>query len=265
MHRWLSVGRDGKTADERSVGRRRVFLPWHSSVSERRACLCSHPTVVWAPLDSRFEQGGNLGPMQGSIAVLVGAANGVVKARTIKRLPSERWNSSFLDEAHGGELARNELEDAGSRVGIRAPVLKPHAAVPSPPLVPEFRKVRRAPPRRADFQQFGCADSCPGCAKARAGRKQAVDRSEQCRSSMEATWRRPLKGFFDWSEPRSVLLSLPRNRSVAMRAKGRQPRAPPASRVLESVVRSNNQEGGSSSSGSAMPASDSPPLEKRGL
>ena len=95
-----------------------------------------------------------------------------------------------------------------------------------------------------------------------AGRKQAVNRSEQCRSSMEATWRPPLKGFCDWSEPGSVLLSLPRNRVVAMRAKEEQPRAPPASRVLESGVRSNNQEGGSSS-GSAMPASDSPPLDKR--
>ena len=65
-------------------------------------------------------------------------------------------------------------------------MLQPHAAVPSPPLLPEFRQVRRAPPRRADFQQFGYADSCPLCANARAGRKQAVDRSEPCRSSMDA-------------------------------------------------------------------------------
>ena len=54
------------------------------------------------PLDSRSEQGGNLGPMDGSNTVRLGTANGVVRARTIKRLPpSERRNGSFLDEAHG--------------------------------------------------------------------------------------------------------------------------------------------------------------------
>ena len=233
MHRRLSVGRDGKTADERSVGRRAV--PPLAQFGERASWMPLQPSNRrLSPLDSRFEQGGNLGPMDGSNTVRLGTASGVVKDRKIKRLPPcERWNGSYGDEAHGRELARNELEDDGGRVGIRQPVLQPHAAVPSPTLVPEFRKVRRAPPRRADFQQFGCADSCPGCANARAGRKQAVNRSEQCPSSMEATWRPPLKGFCDWSEPGSVLLSLPRNRVVAMRAKEEQPRAPPASRVLE--------------------------------
>ena len=41
--------------------------------------------------------------------------------------------------------------------------------------------------RRADFKKFGYTDNCPGCANARAGRKQAVDHSEQCRSRMETT------------------------------------------------------------------------------
>ena len=63
--------------------------------------------------------------------------------------------------------------------------LQPHAAVPLPPLVPEFRQVRRAPLRRTDIERFGYTDNCPGCANARAGRKQAVDHSEQCRSRME--------------------------------------------------------------------------------
>ena len=65
-------------------------------------------------LGSRFEQGKCLGPIDGSNTVLVGTASGVVKARTIKRLPpSERWNGSLLDEAHGNELAPNALEDDG--------------------------------------------------------------------------------------------------------------------------------------------------------
>ena len=65
-------------------------------------------------------------------------------------------------------------------------MLQPHAAVPLPLFVLEPRQVRRAPLRRADFEQSGYTDTCPGCANARAGRKQAVDHSEQCRSRMVA-------------------------------------------------------------------------------
>ena len=62
------------------------------------------------PLDSRFEQGRYLGPMDGSDAVLVGTASGAAKARTIKRLPpGEQWTGSLLDEAQGSELTPNAL------------------------------------------------------------------------------------------------------------------------------------------------------------
>ena len=78
--------------------------------------------------------------MDGSNTALVGTASGVVKARTFKRLPpGERWTGSLLDEAQDSELTPNALEDGGDRVGIRLPVLQPHAAIPLPPLVPEFR------------------------------------------------------------------------------------------------------------------------------
>ena len=43
--------------------------------------------------------------MGGSNTVLVGTASGLVKARTIKRLPpGERWTGTLLDEALGSEL-----------------------------------------------------------------------------------------------------------------------------------------------------------------
>ena len=139
MHRRFSVARDGKTAYERNMGRRAVpplaqfgDRVWWMQPSNRRL----------GSLDSRFEQGRYSGPMDGSNTVLVGTASGVVKARTIKRLPpGERWTG----------------------IWIRAPVLQPHAAIPLPPLVPEFRQVRRAPLRRTDFEQFGYTDNCPGC------------------------------------------------------------------------------------------------------
>ena len=142
------------------------------------------------PLDSRFEQGRYLGPMDGSNTVMVGTASGVVQARSNKRLPpGERWTGSLLNEIQGSELIPRALEDDGCRVGIRAPVLQPHAAIPLPPSGPEFRRVRRAPLRRTDVEQFGHTENCPGCANARAGRKQVVDHSEQCLSRMEAILR----------------------------------------------------------------------------
>ena len=123
--------------------------------------------------------------MDGSNTVLVGTASGVVKARTIERLrPCEQWTGCLQDEALSSELTPNALEDGG-RIGIRALVLQPHAPAPLPPLVPEVRQVRRAPSRRTDFEQFGYTDNCHGCANTRAGRKQAVDHSVQCRSRME--------------------------------------------------------------------------------
>ena len=175
--------------------------------------------------------------MDGSNTVLVGTASGVVKARTIKRLPpGERWTGSLLDEALGSELTPNALEDDGGRVGIRVTVLQPHAAVPPPPLVLEVRQVRRAPLRRTDFEQFGYTDICPGCANARAGRKQAVDRSEQCRSRMETILSTTTEGHeCDWSEHAIVLLRLPRNlkdeepqrKRHRPEGEGEQPLAPP--------------------------------------
>ena len=234
MHCRLSVGRDGKTADERSVWRRAV--PPLAQFCERASWMPLQPSNRrLGPLDSRFEQRVNLGPMDGSSAVLVGAANGVVKARTVKRSGSEHLccnhtrqflhhhcclNFDRCDERHHAEPISNSLGAQTVALGVPTQELVVHKrSIVQNRVVPAWRQ----------------------------------------------SWRQPLKGFCDWSEPGSVLLSLPRNRVVAMRAKEEQPRAPPASRVLESGICCNNQEGGSSSSGPAMPASDSPPLEKRGL
>ena len=146
-------------------------LPLHSSVTECGGCFCSHPTVVSA-----------LG--------IHGLSKESTRDRWIDRIQCLRhckwsgespnkqtvaeWNGSLLDEAHGSEMAPNALEDDGGGVGTRALVLQPHAAVLVPPVVLEFRQVRRAPLRKADFEHFGYTDNCPACANARAGREQAV-------------------------------------------------------------------------------------------
>ena len=208
--------------------------------------------------------------MDGSNTVCIGTASGVLKARTNKRLPpGERWTGSLLDETQGSEPTPNALEDDGGRVGIRAPVLQPHAAVPPPQLVPQFQQVRRAPLRRADFEQFVYTDNCPGCANARAGRKQAVGHSEHCLSRIEAILVTTTEGHERLERARDRFAHAAKEREDAEPQRKRhrpegemgQPLAPPTSTVAESGVRSNHQEGGSSSSGSALPPPAPPPLE----
>ena len=138
------------------------------------------------PLDSRFDPGRYLGLMDGSNTVLVGTASGVVKVE-----PS----NGYRQTNDGPAACRTKLKAANyhqthwtmlaTESGSERLCWQPHAAIPLPPFAPEFRQVRRAPLRKTDFEQFGYTDNCPGCANARAGRKQAVDHSEQCRSRVE--------------------------------------------------------------------------------
>ena len=93
------------------------------------------------------------------------------------------------------------------------------------PLVSEFRQVRRAPFRRTDFEQFGFTDNCPGCANARAGRKQAVDHSEQCRSRMETIWSTTTESHERLERARDRFAQAAKEpgvsaRGIALRAKG---------------------------------------------
>ena len=105
----------------------------------------------------------------------------------------------------------------------------------SPPLAPEVRQVRRAPWRRTDFEQFGYTDSCLGCANARAGRKQAVDHSEQCRSRMEAILVTTTEGHERLERARDRFAQAAREREDEEpqrkrhrpEGEGRQPLAPP--------------------------------------
>ena len=207
------------------------------------------------------------------IQYVLALANGVAKARTIKRLPpSEIWNGSFWDEAHGRELARNELDDDGGRVGIREPVLQPHARqFLHQHWCMNFERCDERHHVELIFNSLGAQTVALGVPT----QELVVNKRSIVQNSVVPAWRQlgdhQLKILLRLERARERFAQFCRGTGLfAMRAKEEQPRAPPASRVLESGVRSNNQEGGSSSSssssssgGSAMPASDSPPLEKR--
>ena len=124
------------------------------------------------------------------------------------------------------------------------------------------------------FDQFGCTDNCPGCANAIAGRKQAMDHSEWCRSRMETILSTTTEGherlerardrFAQFAEERGVMKSLRKRHRPE--GDGEQPLAPSAS-----GVQSNYQEESSSSSGLPLPFApppappplEPPPLAKR--
>ena len=235
------MGRDGKTANERNVGWRAV-LPlaqfgervWWMPLqpSNRRLDLWIHDLNKVLGTDGWIEHGTyrhrkwcGEGPNNQTIAA----------RRTMD------WQL-----AGRSRVTPNALKDDGGRVGIRALVSQPHEAVPLPPSVSKFRQVRRPPLRRTDFKRFGCTDNCPGCANARAGRKQAVDPSEQCRSRMEAILSTTTEGHERLERARGRFAQVakepedeePQRKRHRHEGKGRQPLAPPAS-----GVRSNYQEG----------------------
>ena len=157
MHRACTVGLQSRRQDSIRTKRGKA----HSLVSDCGGCFCSHPTAVWALWIHDLNKEGTWDRWMDRKRCLLAR-----QAVWFKRLPpGERWTGSLLDEALGSELTPIILEDDGGRVGIRAPVLQPHAAVPLPPLAPEVRQVRRAPLRRTDFEKFGYTDNCLGVPK----------------------------------------------------------------------------------------------------
>ena len=235
MHRRFVVGRDGKTAHERNVGRRAV--PPLAQFGERVWWMPLLPSNRrLSPLGSRFEQGRYLGPMDGSSTVLIGTASGVVKARTIKRLPpGERWTGSLLDEALCSELTPNTLEDDGGRVGIRAPVLKNMRQFLYLHWLLKFDKYDE---RHCAEMTLNSLDTLT-IALDVPTQEQVVNRRWIIQNNAVPAWkqscRRPPKVTKHWSEHAIVLFRLPRNqrmkhpstRDIALSAKGEQPLASP--------------------------------------
>ena len=148
-------------------------------MSECGGCFCCHPTAVWALWIHDLNKEGPRDRWTDRTRYTL--------APEVESSRPEQSND--CRQANGGLAAcwtKHSAVKLTPNVRIRAHVLQPHTAVPLPPLAPEVRQVRRAPLRRTDFEQFGYTDKYLGCANARAGRQQAVDHSEHCRSRMEA-------------------------------------------------------------------------------
>ena len=190
------------------------------------------------PLDSRFEQGRYLGPMDGSNTVLVGTASGVVKARTIKRSPpGERSNGSLLDEAHGSELDQMHWNTMAVELW--------------PELLCWCQNFDKCDERH-------CAEPISSSLATQTialGVPTQELVSEQCRSSMEAILVTTTEGHMRLERVRDRFAQFAEEPSVMESPRKRhRPESegwPPASTALESGV---YQEGGSAGSGSPLPS-----------
>ena len=131
----------------------------------------------------------------------------------------------------------------------------------------EFQQVRRgplAPLCRTDSSSLGTQTVALGVTTPELVVNQRWTSQNSVAPARKRSWRQPLQGTCDWNGARKSFAQFaeePRRHE----GEGRRPQAPPASIVLGSGVRRNFQDGGGSSSGSAMPVGAPPPLEKLGL
>ena len=92
-----------------------LFSTWHSSASECGGMPLQPSNRRLGPLDSRFEQGRYLGPMDGSNTVLVGTASGVVNEMGLVDVCT-RKPVAVAEGREGGPTTLDELGLKHSRL-----------------------------------------------------------------------------------------------------------------------------------------------------
>ncbi len=169
---------DGRTGYE-AVRGKRASLP-----------MCGFgEKVLFLPAKSvanrRFEYGIYLGVLQSSNELLVATDAGVVKVRTIKRLPDDRrWDAEAVLAIKGTPWAPVDgATTAPVPVAVHFPVYEGNLppAVDRDPAV-EVRAMRL---QKADFEAHGFSDGCRGCVALRRS-AHGIPHTAACRARMKA-------------------------------------------------------------------------------
>ena len=197
-----SIGRDGLTPIERRRGR------------PCRLPTCIFGECVWYRLirvgesgvdkfDTEWRKGVWLGHTRNSNEHVIGTAEGVLRAYSIKRLdPEERWNKDLI-AAVRGTPQQPDPRRQGFRVPIRVSFDEPTSdGVPPPPVVSEDRPrdIRRMNITSKLLEKYGFTEGCEGCRFKRANLGEIRKHSEACRARlMEAMdgddWGRAAKAY----------------------------------------------------------------------
>ena len=118
---------------------------------------------------------------------LIGTQNGVVRARTLRRLPEgDRQDRELLLSVKGSIWkpvpADETQEEAPARIFLPAPVV---VAASLPDSLPPRVSAAPGEPRRVylrrgvELRKYGFTEGCPGCVSAQAGTTPAQSHSEQ--------------------------------------------------------------------------------------
>ena len=183
ISRFAVAADDGKTAYERRKGKQyKRALPQFSEI-----VMFHVGGKITHKMDSREMSGCFLCLVEKSDEVLVGTPEGVLRARSVRRLqPSQRGNAQFVLKLVGTPWRPNpkdasdpEVQDVPLRIHAE-PIVAESELPPRQALPREVEFHRLHIRREVELVQHGYTDGCPGCDAAKSGSK-AVGHSEDCR------------------------------------------------------------------------------------
>ena len=178
-------GRDGKTPFERLHGKKPTqdFVPFGEKVLARRVT-----TEPMNRMNPRYQYGIWLGMRNNSAECFVGNAEGVFRAREIRRLePRDRWDREAINSIIGVPWRMTDGRWTVDRPEIQVD------PIPMPPLPFDGARVQRERITKQDIDEFGATIGCPGCNAIR-DNKRAQARTERCRRRIEESLRKTPQG-----------------------------------------------------------------------
>ena len=186
----LEVGADGKTAYERTKGKRAEVAGLEFGEKVLWKYL---PTAKMQKMNARWGYGLFLGvrARSGEIVLVDGESRELKYVRTVRRIPEqERWDPANLewvtmvpwnrgknDNEADGDLPQFDVKSGPGRKMDEQEVEDIRTS-DTPKIV------HRAHLRRGDFDKFGYTDRCPGCSAILRGLR-VQPHSEECRKRME--------------------------------------------------------------------------------
>ena len=169
-------GRDGRTPFERLHGKKptQEFVPFGEKVLARQ--VTTEPRNRMNP---RYQYGVWLGMRNNSAECFIGNADGVFRAREIRRLePQDRWGTRAIHSVVEVPWRMTDGRWTVDRPEVRVD------SVPIPPLPFEGARVQRERITKQDIDEFGATIGCPGC-HAIKDNKRAQAHSDRCRKRIE--------------------------------------------------------------------------------
>ena len=173
-------GRDGKTPFERLHGKKptQEFVPFGEKVLARR--VTTEPMNRITP---RCQYGIWLGMRNNSAECFIGNADGVFRAREIRRLePQDRWDKRAIHRVIGVPWRTTDGRWTVDRPEVQVDPI----SIPPPPF--NVVRIQRERITKQDIDEFGATIGCPGC-NAIKDNKRAQAHSDRCRKRIEESLR----------------------------------------------------------------------------